>query len=105
MNGCPATVKSTVRTMPAGPLGVSAVDRLILSIRLFEKSDVSNFAASSALPSNHRQGVILLAITNSSYLEPSGAPPSTSAIRDHDRPAVSVPPSLGVASASSPTPR
>src|SRR2546426_8777896 len=40
MNGCPATVKSTVRTMPAGPLGVSAGDRLILSIRLFGKSDV-----------------------------------------------------------------
>jgi hypothetical protein len=54
---CPLSVKSTVNTMPAGPAGVSAGERQILSTWLSGSSDTQKFAASSALPpSNQRQG-------------------------------------------------
>src|SRR6185369_1018647 len=59
MNGSPSRVKSTVSTIPSGPLGVSPGDLFTRSIRLFGKSEVYSAAASSAWPSNHRQGEIL----------------------------------------------
>jgi hypothetical protein len=52
-----STVKWTVRTIPAGPLGVSAGDRQdLVDVAVAEQAGVELEAASSALPSNQRQG-------------------------------------------------
>src|SRR5262249_7523956 len=74
-NRVPASVNSTVSTIPAGPLGVSAGERGTRSIRESGSNDTEKRACGSGCPSNHRNGVTFCIMVTPFPLTTTAAPP------------------------------